>query len=432
MVINKSRKSLTINPLKVSQTVGGVLALQGLLKAIPIVHGSQGCAAFIKALMSQHYRDPISIQTTALQEMNIIFGAEQSLIEALDVVIEMHDPSIIAVLSTALTETTGDDLLKNIKDYNKEHASSNRLLIPIMLPDFLGSLESGYALTVEKIISGIIELRKDEISECKMENQINLLPASYMTPSDVMEVKKILKAFGFEVITIPDVSTALSSTLIKGYSPLTQGGLSLEKLKMMLTSELTIAIGTGQEKAGKLLEREAGIPCHLFPSLTGLKANDAFFSFLQTYSEKIVPDIYQWERDSLVDCMLDSHFYFSGKKIVVALEPDHLYSIVEICKEMGCIISGLVTSFPTQLLSEIEDEVLIGDLDDLEDMSDSADVWISNSHGEKGAGRKKLSFIPLGFPVFNEIGSSMQTSVGYHGTMEIIVKIGNSVIKERR
>lgn len=82
MVTYKTEKELTINPLKVSQTLGGVLALQGFYQAIPIVHGSQGCAAFIKALMTQHYQEPIAIQTTALQEMNIIFGAEQSMIQS--------------------------------------------------------------------------------------------------------------------------------------------------------------------------------------------------------------------------------------------------------------------------------------------------------------------------------------------------------------
>ncbi|WP_445490742.1 nitrogenase iron-molybdenum cofactor biosynthesis protein NifN [Niallia sp. 03133] len=427
MVILKKEKKLAINPLKVSQTLGGVLALQGFFRAIPIVHGSQGCAAFIKALMTQHYREPISIQTTALQEMNIIFGADQSMVEALDVVIEKHDPSIVGVLSTGLTETAGDDINGNVKSYLKEFGPSNCLVFPVALPDFEGSLESGYRLTVEAVVKEVIKNVIGNQHLKKIKNQINLIPGPHLTPGDVMEIKRILASFGLHVITVPDLSTSLAGTLSKGYSPLSQGGVTLDNLKQMISSEFTIAIGASMEQAAQILEESAGIPYRLFASLSGLEANDEFFSFIQTLSGKPVSPFYRWERDNLVDCLLDAHFNFLGKKIVAALEPDHLYAMISICKELGVEFSGLVTTVSTALLSEMEEEIIIGDLDDLETMAPGAGLWISNSHGEQGASRLNIPFMPVGFPIFHQVGSPLLTSVGYRGTTEIVIKMANLI-----
>ncbi|PKG22304.1 nitrogenase iron-molybdenum cofactor biosynthesis protein NifN [Niallia nealsonii] len=426
MVTYKTDKELTINPLKVSQTLGGVLALQGFYQAIPIVHGSQGCAAFIKALMTQHYQEPIAIQTTALQEMNIIFGAEQNMIKAMDKVLEKHKPSIVAVISTGLTETAGDDLIGNLNNYIKEvDKECSCFIFPVSLPDFEGSLESGYSRTVEAMIRQLLKKEKDCISNQKIKNQINFFPGSHLTPADVMEIKRILQSFGFTVITAPDLSTSLAGNYALGYSSLTQGGITYSQSKQLVFSEYTIAVGSSMEGAAKMMEEGAGIPFRVFPSLSGLKANDEFFSFLQAISKQSVSPFYHWERNVLMDCLLDAHFNFLGKKVVLALEPDHLYSFITLCKGLGLKFDGLVTSFSTNILSKIDEEITIGDLDDLEKMATSADLWISNSHGEQGAIRMNIPFMPAGFPIFHQLGNSLATSVGYRGTTETIIKLGN-------
>lgn len=433
MVIYKnSEKHIAINPLKVSQALGGVLAFQGFFRSIPIIHGSQGCAAFTKALMTRHFREPIAVQTSALQEMDVIFGSNQCMIEAVNNVIAKHDPSIVGVLSTALTETAGEDLVGNIKEYNKTR-SDGRFIVPVSLPDFKGSLESGYCKTVENIVEEILSNMKDKLPIYKVKNRVNLFPASHLTPGDVMEIKNILQSFGFEVITIPDISTSLTGPHIKGFSPLSQGGISIDQLTlMMLTAELSIVVGSSMEKVAKKLEDSVQIPYRLFPSLTGLKANDDFFSYLKTISGKPVPFNFRWERDNLIDCMLDGHFYYSGMKVVAALEPDHLYSVIELIKELGGKCSGLVTTMSSTILSNLDEEILIGDLDDLEQMADNVDLWISNSHGIQGAKRKNVPFYALGFPILDRLGSNLVTSVGYRGTTEMLINIGNKLIEERR
>ena len=346
MTVKVLKKSVSINPLKVSQPLGGALALQGFFRSLPVIHGSQGCAAFAKSLMTRHYREPIAMQTTALQEMNVIFGAEKSLHEALDTVIAKHDPEFIGVLSTALTEVAGDDLHGNLKDYLKNKPTNERLIFGVSLPDFKGSLESGYSKTVEKVVEQILE--NENLPTRTVRNRVNLIPASHITPGDVMEIKEILYMFGCEVITIPDLSASLSGHVLTGFSSLSRGGVPIETLTQMLTAEMTLVIGGSMEPVAKQIEKAGRVPYRVFPSLTGLQANDDFFTFLQTWRRKKTPIKYLWQRENLLDCMLDSHFYFMGKQAVIALEPDHLYAMTGWLKEMGYPCNRLLLQCPHQ------------------------------------------------------------------------------------
>ncbi|HQT43477.1 MAG TPA: nitrogenase component 1, partial [Halothiobacillus sp.] len=57
--VSLSRKSCTVNPLKLSQPVGGALAFLGLADCMPLLHGSQGCTAFGLVLFVRHFRETI-------------------------------------------------------------------------------------------------------------------------------------------------------------------------------------------------------------------------------------------------------------------------------------------------------------------------------------------------------------------------------------
>lgn len=433
MELKVKPKQLSVNPLKVSQPLGGVLALQGIYRALPILHGAQGCAAFTKALMTRHFREPVALQTSALHEMNVIFGAGKSMTEALDTVIRKHKPDLIAVLSTSLTEVAGDDTVGELKAYKKDRNLKDTMIVPALIPDFEGSLESGYNKTVAAVVRGIIDDMKDSLPAKRVKNRVNLLAGSHLTPGDVMELKEMISSFGFEVIAIPDLSTSLGGHLLTGHTPLSRGGVPLDYLKQIVTSEFTIVVGSGLEPTAKLLEESARIPYQLFPSLLGLEASDAFFSFLQARSRQPVPVRYRWQREYLLDSMLDAHFVYGGKRFVTALEPDHLASVALWLKEMGAVPAGLVAASSSPVLESIKEQVIVGDFGDLEDLArHGADLWISNSHGVQGAERCKIPYVPCGFPLFDLFGSALVTSVGYRGTTEMVNRIGNVLLEGER
>lgn len=428
MAVRKAEKPLNCNPLKISQPLGGVLAMQGIYRSMPIIHGAQGCTSFAKTLLTRHYREPIALQTTALQEMDVIFDADRNLEEALETVLDKHKPDVIGILSTALTEASGSDYLARVKKFKRGRNLKDTLIVTGSLPDFRGSLESGYSLMVEALIDGLLEQTERKPGKL-LNNQINLLPGSFLTAGDVMELKEVIGSFGFDVIALPDVSTSLSGHLMTGFSPLTRGGVPLDAARQMLRSGLTIAIGDSMERPARRLQNALGIPYRTFAGVSGLAASDVFFYFLQELSHEPVPVRYRWQRENLLDAMLDAHFNYAGTSAVVALEPDHLLSTVCWLEEMGVEIKGLVASYETPALQQPERDIWVGDLDDAESLAQGADLWISNSHGRSGAGRCGAAFMAVGFPVLDELGAYTSLTAGYRGTMELINRAGNRLIQ---
>lgn len=428
MTIKKMPKPLSCNPLKISQPLGGVLALQGIYRSLPIIHGAQGCTAFAKTLLTRHFREPIAVQTTALQEMDVIFDADQNLEEALVTVLDKHRPDCVGVVSTALTEASGADYAARVKKFKRDRGPKDTLLITCSLPDYHGSLESGYSAMVEAVIDGLLE-QTGRRAQKPVKRQINLLPGSFLTAGDVMELKEIIGSFGFDVITLPDLSTSLSGHLLTGYSPLTRGGVPLDAARQMLRSEFSIAIGPSMERPARRLQNGAGIPYRVFDGVSGLSACDEFFYFLQELSREPVPVRYRWQRENLLDGMLDAHFNYTGAAAVVALEPDHLCSAISWLEEMGVRFQGLVASYDAPSLRKTDREIWIGDLEDTERLAADADLWISNSHGKTGAKRCGAAFMAAGFPILDELGAYASQTVGYRGTLELINKAGNRLIQ---
>jgi nitrogenase molybdenum-iron protein NifN len=75
-----SRRALSVNPLTVSQRVGAVLAFLGLSGSLPLEHGVRGCAAFTKLFFMRHFREPIPLQTTAVDQISTVLGSDENLI----------------------------------------------------------------------------------------------------------------------------------------------------------------------------------------------------------------------------------------------------------------------------------------------------------------------------------------------------------------
>ena len=109
-----SKKALAVNPLKVSQTIGASLAFLGLNRSLPVMHGSQGCTAFGKVFFVRHFREPIPLQTTAMDQVSSIMGADENVIEALRTLSDKSKPDIIGLVTTGLSETQGTDIHRRL------------------------------------------------------------------------------------------------------------------------------------------------------------------------------------------------------------------------------------------------------------------------------------------------------------------------------
>jgi nitrogenase molybdenum-iron protein NifN len=101
--------------------------------------------------------------------------------------------------------------------------------------------------------------------------------------------------------------------------------------------------------------------------------------------------------------------------------------------EMGAKVTAAVTTTQSPLLERIStEEVLIGDLEDLETLAKDkgCDLLITHSHGRQAAERLKIPFYRMGLPMFDRLGAGHLVSVGYRGTRDLIFDLSNLIMAD--
>ncbi len=104
------RKALTINPAKTCQPIGAMYAALGIHGCLPHSHGSQGCCAYHRSTLTRHYKEPVMAATSSFTEGASVFGGQANLLQAIDNIFTVYEPDVIAVHTTCLSETIGDDM----------------------------------------------------------------------------------------------------------------------------------------------------------------------------------------------------------------------------------------------------------------------------------------------------------------------------------
>lgn len=419
-------KPVTVNPLKLSPPLGASLAFMGIKNCMPLMHGSQGCTSFAKVFLVKHFREAIPLQTTAMSEVSTILGGDENIHEAILKIYERSRPEVIGLMTTGLTETRGDDIHGALKSFYKNRPEFTPLpVIPVSTPDYQGSLQDGYQKAVEAILQHLVTEEKPKIS-----NQITLLAGSHLTPADAAHIKEMAESFGLRVIMLPDLSTSMDGHLEESYLPLTPGGTSLEDIRSISASSLTISLGESLRNGADYLYQKFHIPYQVFNRVSGLGTTDRIFSLFSEVSGKPVPEKYRRQRSQLQDAMLDSHFYLGGKKIGLALEPDLLFSMSGFLIEMGVKIPVAVSPTASPLLEKLSAEkVIIGDLKDFEDHAAAADLIITNSHGGRISQRLGIPLYRMGMPISDRLGAAHQLTTGYEGATRMLFDLGNLLIE---
>lgn len=421
-VVKKSGKAAVVNPLKMSQPLGASYAFLGMNRCMPVMHGSQGCTSFGLVLLVRHFREAIPLQTTAMNEVSSIMGGLENIEQAILNIRERARPDLIAICSTGLTETKGDDVDGFLTVIRARHPElADTAIVYVSTPDYKDAFQDGWARAVLAMIVALVPP-----ATVKNPKQVNLLAGCHLTPADIEELREIIGSFGLSAVVLPDVSGSLDGHIPDAFSPTTIGGTTLAELRSMGESVATLVVGEQMRACADELERITGVPGVMFERLTGLAENDRFLATLAQLSGAPVPARQRRLRSQLQDAMLDGHFFFGGKKVAIAAEPDLLYALAMWLAEMGCEIATAITTTASPLLERLPvAEVLLGDLEDLELGAHDCDLMITHSHGRQAAARLRIPFHRAGLPMFDRLGAGHQLSVGYRGTRALIFEIGN-------
>jgi len=421
-IVKAPFKAAAVNPLKMSQPLGASYAFMGMNRCMPVMHGSQGCTSFGLVLLVRHFREAIPLQTTAMNEATTVMGGYDNVEKGVLNIRSRTQPDLIAICSTGLTETKGDDVGAYLTLIKQKHPEVNdTALVYVSTPDYVGAFQDGWANGTKALIEALVEP-----STTPDAKQVNVLPGCHLTPGDLEEIRETIESFGLKPIFLPDVSGSLDGHMSDEFSPTTMGGTTLAQARSMGASVGTLALGEQMRPSAEALQAKTQVPFTVFDRLTGLEPSDKFIAELARISGRPVPAKYRRQRSQLQDAMLDAHFFIGGKKIVIGAEPDLLYALATSLSELGATISAAITTTHSPLLEHLPlEQVLIGDLEDLERAANGCDLMITHSHGRQAAERLHIPFYRAGLPMFDRLGAGHRLSVGYRGTKEFLFEIGN-------
>ena len=436
--IVKRKKALSVSPLKASSTIGAALAFLGFHRSIPMLHGSQGCTAFGKVFFVRHFREPVPLQTTAMDQVSSVMGADDNIVKGLKALCEKSKPDLIGVPSTGLAETQGCDLNGALGQFRLKYPEYNDVKVVVVnTPDFTGCLESGFAQAVEAMIKALVPTAEEAGTQPgRRRRQVNILVGSFLTPSDLEELKEIVESFGLHPVVVPDLSDSLDGHLGDDpFSPLTIGGTAVNELETLGDSAATLVIGPSMKKAARTLLKKTGVPEYHFDHLMGLDAVDEFINTLAEISGEAVPDRIKRQRAQLQDAMLDTHFMMGMTRYGIAADPDLLFALSDFVKGMGGETVAAVAPANARVLSKVHcAEVKVGDLEELELQSKAGDaeIILSNSHAAHTAERLCLPLLRAGFPQYDTLGGYQQVWIGYVGSRRVLFDIANILLSLER
>ena len=443
-IINKEKAfTSTRNACKVCTPLGGSIVYKGIEGCVPLIHGSQGCATYIRRYLISHYKEPVDIASTNFTEETAIFGGEKNLFIAIDNVTKQYNPKIIGIATTCLSEVIGDDMRKIIHKYKSDHAEDATIpeLVFVNTPSFMGTHINGFHDTV-------LSLVKAFATSDKSTQNINIFPG-FLSAADLQLLKEIFEDVAINAIMAPDYSDILDNEYTGEYEKLPKGGTTINELQQTANSKASIEFGyilnksSPQSKsAAEYLETAFDVPRINLNIPMGINATDAFFNALEKLTNTKTPEKYTKQRGKLVDAYVDGHKYVFGKKAVVYGEEDFVVAMISFLEEIGietvlCASGGDSGLLKTVIEEKINPrtEILIHDNFDFEEIATvcktlKPDILIGNSKGYYIARELGIPLARVGFPIHDRLGGSRIKHIGYEGTQQLFDLIANTLIQQ--
>jgi len=433
----------TRNACKVCTPLGASVVYKGIEGCVPLIHGSQGCATYIRRYLISHYKEPVDIASTNFTEETAIFGGEKNLFIAIKNVTKQYNPKIIGIATTCLSEVIGDDMRKIIHRYKTENEGDTNLpeLVFVNTPSFMGTHINGFHDT-------ILSLVKAFATHKKTTQSVNIFPG-FLSPADLQLLKEIFADVAINPIMVPDYSDILDNEYTGEYEKLPKGGTTIKELQETGSAKASIEFGyilnksnAKSQTAAEFLEADFEVPRINLNIPIGINATDAFFNELEKLTNTKTPEKYTKQRGKLVDAYVDGHKYVFGKKAVVYGEEDFVIAMISFLEEIGIETVLCASGGDSGLLKNVIQEKIkprktinIHDNFDFEEIATvckelKPDILIGNSIGYYIARELGIPLARVGFPIHDRLGGSRIKHIGYEGTQQLFDTIANTLIQQ--
>ena len=435
------RNALAVNPAKTCQPIGAMYAALGIHHCLPHSHGSQGCCAYHRSALTRHYKEPIMAGTSSFTEGSSVFGGQSNLLQALNNMFTLYDPDVVAVHTTCLSETIGDDIPQIVDKANeKGHIPAGKYVVHANTPSYVGSHVTGFSNMTRAMVDYLAE------PTAAKNDVVNIVPG-WVEPTDMRELKRLCWQMGVDTIMFPDTSDVLDAPQTGEYEFYPQGGVTVAELKQTGASSATLALGyTASAAAARALDVKCNVPCEVLELPIGLAATDRFVDALRRTARVNVPQYVEDERGRVVDIITDMHQYFHGKRVALWGDPDQLVSLTEFLVDLDMKPVYIVTGTPGKAFLKRIEKALDGRVPEAKvkqglgaDMflmhqwikQEPVDLLIGNTYGKYISRDEDIPLVRHGFPILDRIGHSYFPTVGYTGAMRLLEKILDAILSAK-
>lgn len=430
------RTALTVNPAKTCQPIGAMYAALGIRNCLPHSHGSQGCCAYHRSTLTRHYKEPVMAGTSSFTEGASVFGGQANLLQAIDNIFTIYEPDVIAVHTTCLSETIGDDIPQiAAKARDDGKVPTGKYVIHANTPSYVGSHVTGFANMTKAMVDYFAQ------STGQREDVVNIVPG-YVEPCDMQEIRRMANEMGVRTILFPDTSNVLNGPQTGRYQMFPNGGVTIEELIRAGDSRATIALGRlASGPAARALDGKCKVPCEILDLPIGLRQTDLFVDALRKIAGVNVPDSINIERGQLLDVMTDMHQYFYGKKVGLVGDPDQLIALTDFLVSIDMQPIHIVTGTPgkkfesriKEITAEVPHEVNVrvgGDMLLFHQWvkNEPVDLLIGNTYLKYIARDEDIPLVRFGFPILDRVGHSYFPTVGYRGGLRLLEKILDALL----
>jgi nitrogenase molybdenum-iron protein NifN len=454
--LNSKHFTSTRNACKLCTPIGACLAYRGVEGCIPFLHGSQGCATYMRRYLISHFREPIDIASSNFHEDSAVFGGSKNFSQGALNITRQYQPQLIGAATTCLTETIGEDMARLLHELRENHGGAAAPIVHVSTASYRGTHIDGFHSAVRELVEQLAERRSPTRREPSEEQQrvgseigapIALFPGMVST-ADLRHLKEILSDFGLPFTLLPDYSESMDGATWSEYEKLQSGGTRIAEIRALGSARTSIEFGrvlAGTSTAGTVLEKKFNVPRRLLGLPIGIRESDAFFSALGEIAGREAPVKYQRERGRLVDSLIDGHKYAFEKRAIVFGEEDLVVGLTAFLSEIGvtpvlCASGGRSRQFESCLRAAAPDlpkETLVREGFDFAEIAEAAadlkpDFLIGSSKGYSIARRLGVPLIRVGFPIHDRIGGQRVLHLGYRGAQEIFDRIVNALLEVKQ
>jgi nitrogenase molybdenum-iron protein beta chain len=385
--------------------------------------------------LTRHFRDPIIASTSSFTEGASVFGGRGNLKTALKNIFQIYDPDVVAINTTCLSETIGDDVPSFLTEID---IPEGKRVIFASTPSYIGSHITGYSNMVKGMVKYLAESDEEVVN-----SKVNIIPG-FVNPGDIREIKRLASRMKVPYIVYPDTSGIVDSPMTGKYEMYPRGGARIEDIKDSGNSIASIALGSYASAEGVVeLERKCGVEPYVLKTPIGVRATDEYLMLLSRLTGLDIPYELEEERGQLLDIMTDTHYHYHGKRAAIFGDPDIVIALTEFLLSLGMEPVYVITGTPgTAFEKEIEEmlkEAGIegrvkagGDLLELHQWikEEPVDLLVGNTYGKYIAKKEDIPLVRMGFPILDRSVQPYLPIVGYKGGMRIIEMISNALLEK--